>query len=180
MLKLATATAEARILLHEAIDVHSFARQPTTSLEMNGLARASVKLDRALALLPYRANRDLGGFILIDRFTNETVAFGLIEDAHDPAAAQASPEAAEVSAPASLTQWLAHALLPDRDPWLLLAATSILPILLVWLISYSPTLTLVFALAELVQRPLVGWLLGRRFKRPRRAPDSFNLDGEGI
>ena len=32
-----------------------------------------------MILADYRDNRDLGGFILIDRITNETVAFGLID-----------------------------------------------------------------------------------------------------
>ena len=35
-------------------------------------------LDRPIAFDPYTANRDTGGFILIDRITNETVAAGML------------------------------------------------------------------------------------------------------
>jgi bifunctional enzyme CysN/CysC len=37
-----------------------------------------INLDRPIAFDPYEANRDMGGFILIDRFTNVTVAAGLL------------------------------------------------------------------------------------------------------
>jgi bifunctional enzyme CysN/CysC len=38
----------------------------------------NLNLDRRVPFDPYRENRDMGGFILVDRFTNATVAAGML------------------------------------------------------------------------------------------------------
>jgi bifunctional enzyme CysN/CysC len=86
ILKLACAGANAQIArLHHRIDIESYARVPAESLAMNGIGLATLKLDRPVAVLDYARSRELGGFILIDRLTNQTVAFGFVEPVPPPA-----------------------------------------------------------------------------------------------
>jgi bifunctional enzyme CysN/CysC len=47
-------------------------------LGLNEIGLCNISLDQQIAFDPYTENRDTGGFILIDRLTNETVAAGLI------------------------------------------------------------------------------------------------------
>ena len=49
-----------------------------TSLNMNDVARVEITLARPMLLDSYSLNRDLGGFILCDRLTQETVAAGMV------------------------------------------------------------------------------------------------------
>ena len=65
--------------LHHTVDIHSFERKPAHSLGLNEIGLASLVFDKPMIVADYRDNHDLGGFILIDRITNETVAFGLID-----------------------------------------------------------------------------------------------------
>ncbi|HEX5181815.1 MAG TPA: adenylyl-sulfate kinase [Allosphingosinicella sp.] len=60
------------------VDVDSFEHVATRSLALNGIGVADLWTDRPLVFAPYEENRDLGGFILIDRLTNDTVGAGLI------------------------------------------------------------------------------------------------------
>jgi bifunctional enzyme CysN/CysC len=60
------------------IDVNSFEHVPVRTLALNGIGVADLWTDRNLVFAPYAENRELGGFILIDRVTNDTVAAGLI------------------------------------------------------------------------------------------------------
>jgi bifunctional enzyme CysN/CysC len=48
------------------------------TLALNEIGVANIALDRPIAFDPYTANRDTGGFILIDRLTNATVGAGMI------------------------------------------------------------------------------------------------------
>ena len=47
-------------------------------LELNEIGVCNLILDQAVAFDPYDQNRDTGGFILIDRLTNNTIGAGLI------------------------------------------------------------------------------------------------------
>ncbi len=61
------------------IDINSFSRiEDDTSLNMNEIARVTVKTTRPLMVDEYRENRVTGSFILIDEATHETVAAGMI------------------------------------------------------------------------------------------------------
>jgi bifunctional enzyme CysN/CysC len=60
------------------IDVNSFEHVAVRTLALNGIGVADLWTDRPLVFAPYAENRELGGFILVDRVTNDTVAAGLI------------------------------------------------------------------------------------------------------
>ncbi len=60
------------------INVNSLEHLAAKTLELNEIGEVNVSLDRAIAFDPYEENKDTGGFILIDRITNATVAAGLI------------------------------------------------------------------------------------------------------
>lgn len=62
-----------------AIDVNTLAELSVKTLSLNDIGVADVFTDRGIAFEPYADNRDLGGFILIDKISNATVAAGMIE-----------------------------------------------------------------------------------------------------
>jgi bifunctional enzyme CysN/CysC len=62
---------------HE-IDVNTLEHVPARTLAGNGIGVVDLWTDRPLVFAPYAESRELGGFILIDRVTNETVGAGLI------------------------------------------------------------------------------------------------------
>jgi bifunctional enzyme CysN/CysC len=79
ILKLATSQAIATITpLKHKINVNTQEREPAERLELNDIGVAEVELDRAVAFEPYNDCKALGGFILIDRLTNNTVGAGLL------------------------------------------------------------------------------------------------------
>jgi bifunctional enzyme CysN/CysC len=91
IVKLGARTANANIAkVHHLVDIHTFEAAPARPLGLNEIGLATLRFDRPMIIADYRDNRDLGGFILIDRITNETVAFGLI----DPKAASRTTGAA--------------------------------------------------------------------------------------
>ena len=65
--------------LKHRIDVNSRARLAARELAINELAVVNLAADRAIAFDPYAESRELGGFVLIDRQSNETVASGMID-----------------------------------------------------------------------------------------------------
>ena len=60
------------------VDVNTQAELSAKTLGLNDIGEAEVYTDTPLAFEPYDDNHDLGGFILIDRATNATVAAGMI------------------------------------------------------------------------------------------------------
>jgi bifunctional enzyme CysN/CysC len=60
------------------IDVNSFEHAAVRTLGLNGIGVADLWTDRPLVFAPYEENRELGGFILVDRITNDTVGAGLV------------------------------------------------------------------------------------------------------
>ena len=77
--KLATANARATITaLKHAINVNTGEKLAASKLELNDIATCNISLDRPIAFDAYRDNRETGGFIVIDRLTNETVGAGMI------------------------------------------------------------------------------------------------------
>jgi bifunctional enzyme CysN/CysC len=60
------------------IQVNTLEHMAGKSLELNEIAVVNLSLDRQVAFEAYENNRDLGGFILIDRMTNSTVGAGMI------------------------------------------------------------------------------------------------------
>jgi bifunctional enzyme CysN/CysC len=74
-------TAAACTVTHikHGINVNTLERTPATTLAVNDIAVATIATDRRLPFDPYQANRESGGFVLIDRLTNVTVGAGLID-----------------------------------------------------------------------------------------------------
>jgi len=61
------------------IDVNSLEHLAAKTLGLNGIGAVEFATDRAITFEPYATSRQLGGFILIDKFTNATVAAGMID-----------------------------------------------------------------------------------------------------
>jgi bifunctional enzyme CysN/CysC len=73
--QLATATIAP---LKYKLNVNTLEHVAATKLELNEIGVIDLELDRAVAFDPYEQNRDTGGFILVDRISNETVGAGMI------------------------------------------------------------------------------------------------------
>lgn len=65
--------------LRHRIDVNTLDELAAKDLSLNELAVVNLATDRPIAVDPYKDNRTTGGFILIDRMSNETVAAGMID-----------------------------------------------------------------------------------------------------
>ncbi|MBN8728619.1 MAG: sulfate adenylyltransferase subunit CysN [Xanthomonadales bacterium] len=61
-----------------ALDVNSLEHLAARTLELNQTGVCNLGLDHAVAFDPYGENRDMGSFIVIDRFSNQTVGAGLL------------------------------------------------------------------------------------------------------
>ena len=78
-LKLGTRTVNATIHAPKyAINVNTQERLAAKTLGLNDIGVAEVTTDDAIPFEPYEASRALGGFILIDKINNATVAAGMI------------------------------------------------------------------------------------------------------
>ena len=60
------------------VNVNTMEHVAAKKLELNAIGICNLSLDRPIAYDPYKDNRDTGGFILIDRMTNNTVGAGLL------------------------------------------------------------------------------------------------------
>ena len=60
------------------LDVNTGAHLAAKTLGLNEIATVNVSFDRAVPFAPYRENKRLGAFIVIDKLTNETVGAGII------------------------------------------------------------------------------------------------------
>jgi len=60
------------------VNVNTLEHTAAKTLELNEIGVCNINLDRPVPFDPYEVNRDMGGFILIDRITNATVAAGLL------------------------------------------------------------------------------------------------------
>jgi bifunctional enzyme CysN/CysC len=60
------------------LDMDTLEEIPARELHMNEIGRTAISLAEPVACEPYETSRDLGGFILIDRLTRNTVGAGLV------------------------------------------------------------------------------------------------------
>jgi bifunctional enzyme CysN/CysC len=80
LIKLGTATVPAAVSeLKHKVDVNTLEHMAGKTLSLNEVGYANFSLTQPLAFDAYRDNRDTGGFIVIDRFTNATVGAGMID-----------------------------------------------------------------------------------------------------
>jgi bifunctional enzyme CysN/CysC len=63
------------------VDVNTLEHREAKKLDLNEIGVCKVFVDRAIAFDPYSENRETGGFILIDRWSNTTVGAGLLHQA---------------------------------------------------------------------------------------------------
>ncbi|HSU05792.1 MAG TPA: adenylyl-sulfate kinase [Acetobacteraceae bacterium] len=62
------------------LDIDTLAEEPVRELHLNEIGLVTVSLSRPVACETYASSRELGGFILIDRLTRNTVGAGLITE----------------------------------------------------------------------------------------------------
>ncbi|MBB4197922.1 sulfate adenylyltransferase subunit CysN [Rhodoblastus sphagnicola] len=174
IVKLGARTANATVSKVRAlIDIHTFEPAPGKPLALNEIAEAQLRFDRPFPIGLYRDNRDLGGFILIDRITNETVAFGMVA----PNRVEVEPPAPEENGVdwARLGKDLGEKLLPALGGGVLIGLGAKL--------FGAPTATAVtLGLADAAFRPLVrGWYGDFRAALAKRGgDDEVTPDGAGI
>lgn len=78
-LKLATQSAIAQISdIKHLIGINTLEHLAGHALRLNDIGVCNISLDRPIVIEPYVVNHDLGGFILIDRTSNDTVAAGMV------------------------------------------------------------------------------------------------------
>ena len=79
LLKLATQTVLATVApIKYKVNVNTLEQLPAERLELNDIGVCELVCDRPIAFEPYAVSRALGGFILIDRLSNNTVGAGLL------------------------------------------------------------------------------------------------------
>ena len=78
-LKLGTQTVTAQVQPPKyQVNVNTTEHLAVKTLELNAIGVATVSTDRPIVFEPYADSRELGGFILIDKMTNATVAAGML------------------------------------------------------------------------------------------------------
>ncbi|MBS0482299.1 MAG: sulfate adenylyltransferase subunit CysN [Proteobacteria bacterium] len=78
-LKLGTQTVSATVQQPKhTINVNTLEHLAAKTLDLNAIGVAELATDRPLVFEPYADSRTLGGFILIDKLTNATVAAGML------------------------------------------------------------------------------------------------------
>ncbi len=79
LLKLATQSVTATVApLKYKINVNTLEHVAARRLDMNEVGVCDLELSRPIVFEPYAVSRELGGFILIDRLTSDTVGAGLL------------------------------------------------------------------------------------------------------
>lgn len=79
IIKLGTRTLTGSITTpRHKVNVNTLERLAAKQLELNEIGVCNVSFDRAIPFDPYADNREMGGFILIDKLSNDTVGAGLL------------------------------------------------------------------------------------------------------
>ena len=79
LFKTTTQTVGATVApLKYKVNVNTLEHTAAKRLELNDIGVCGLELAKPIVFEPYRENRELGGFILIDRLTNATVGAGLL------------------------------------------------------------------------------------------------------
>lgn len=79
LMKIGTRTVTATVsMLKYKVNVNTLEHVAVTKLELNEIGVCNVSTDRLIAFDPYKEDRDTGGFIMIDRLSNNTVAAGML------------------------------------------------------------------------------------------------------
>ena len=82
LLKLGAQSVGAAVgTIDHVLDVNTQERRPAATLTLNDIGVVEIRTDRPITFTSYDEGADLGGFILIDRESNATVAAGLVRHA---------------------------------------------------------------------------------------------------
>ena len=80
LLKIGTRLAEVQITrIKYKLNVTNLEHTAARTLDLNDIAYCNIGLDRQIAFDPYRELRETGSFILIDRYSHDTVGAGMID-----------------------------------------------------------------------------------------------------
>jgi len=76
------------------LDIDTQQQVSASTLVLNGIGQCEIEADRPLPFDPYDQNRDTGGFILINRITNSTIAAGMLRSVvgAGPSHSETTPE----------------------------------------------------------------------------------------
>jgi sulfate adenylyltransferase subunit 1 len=111
LLKLGTRTVPVSIgqVLYQ-IDVNSYETYQAQTVALNSISRVHIAAQSPLIFDAYEENRQMGGFILIDRFSNATVAAGMARCATkaQAGAAPSAPSAFELELNALVRKHFPH------------------------------------------------------------------------
>jgi bifunctional enzyme CysN/CysC len=79
LLKIGTQTLTATVTEPKyEVNINTLEHRSSRTLALNAIGVVNISTDRAVPFEAYAKNPDLGGFILIDRMTNATVAAGMV------------------------------------------------------------------------------------------------------
>jgi bifunctional enzyme CysN/CysC len=79
LLKIGTRTVTANVsMLKYKVNVNTLEHVAVTKLELNEIGICNLSTDQLIAFDPYKEDRDTGGFIMIDRLSNNTVGAGML------------------------------------------------------------------------------------------------------
>ena len=109
LLKTGAQTVSATVSVPDhKVDVNTLEELPAQTLALNEIGVVQLRLDREVAFDPYTVNRDMGGFVLVDRLTNGTVGAGMLT--------RASRKADNIHWQAVEVDQQAHAFLKEQRP----------------------------------------------------------------
>ncbi|NLT30915.1 MAG: adenylyl-sulfate kinase, partial [Propionibacterium sp.] len=78
--RIGTSTVQVRITKPKyKVNVNTLEKLAADTLEVNEIGQCNISFSRRVPFAPYQENRELGGFLIIDRITNATVGAGMID-----------------------------------------------------------------------------------------------------
>jgi sulfate adenylyltransferase large subunit len=168
------------VSLGDGFDFDNLKNKNIERLTMNGVAEVEIRLSKPLLVDAYNNNRDLGAFILIDKFTNETIALGMVKIA----------KIAKTGTYEAVEQFIQR-LLPDDanksevlnyvKSWYPFSALATFFIVL--LVTHRIDISMIAAILELILKPIVQLLHFSAYEKSKKsllADDENNIDGYGI
>ena len=80
LMKIGTRTVSVSIAEpRHKVNINTLDELAARKLELNDIGVCNISVDRPIVFDPYKENREMGGFVLIDRLTNDTIAAGMLD-----------------------------------------------------------------------------------------------------
>lgn len=80
LIKIAHSILSVRVDILHKKDITTMQESNATTLKTNDIARCKISLTSKIPLKLYEENKQLGSFIIIDKYTNCTLATGMIDE----------------------------------------------------------------------------------------------------